>query len=187
MIKQTNMLFMILLSLSAGTADAASQKAYSEYEIKGAYLSNFAKYIDWPGKAFPDKQSPFIIGILGDDPFGNLLDKLVEKKSVKNRSFIVKRFSNIDELVFTHILFISSSFFKRQTMKDNPLKPVIDKLNRCSTLLVGEFNQFETDGGHIRFTFHKKKIRFIMNLKAARYVGLKTRASLLKVAIKVIK
>jgi hypothetical protein len=37
----------------------------SEQQVKAAYLFNFIKFVDWPQGAFPDKNSPILIGGIG--------------------------------------------------------------------------------------------------------------------------
>ena len=65
---------------------AALAAASSEYQVKTAYLYNFAKFIQWPAGAFADSSSPIVIGILGEDPFGNSLDQVVSQRQAQGRS-----------------------------------------------------------------------------------------------------
>ncbi len=60
-----------------GHAQGLDNSDSSEYLIKAGYIYNFAKLIDWPAKAFPQADSPIVIGILGDDPFGKALVEIV--------------------------------------------------------------------------------------------------------------
>jgi hypothetical protein len=55
---------------------------FSEYEIKAAYLFNFAKFVEWPAGTFDSNTSPILIGILGEDPFGDSLNRTIEGKSI---------------------------------------------------------------------------------------------------------
>ena len=55
-----------------GTARAA-QDSPSEYQLKAAFVYNFAKFVDWPPKVYSGPQSPFSICILGTDPFGSVI------------------------------------------------------------------------------------------------------------------
>src|SRR5438105_3630698 len=84
-----------LLLLAAGgrlaAGDAAAYSAYGEYEIKAAMLYNFAKFVDWPVAALGEAGAPFVIGILGRDPFGTRLDAALRDKLVNGRHMVVRR------------------------------------------------------------------------------------------------
>lgn len=69
--------FVLSLGLLLAAARGHAQAPPSEYQLKGAYLYNFAKFIEWPPKAFEDGKVPFIIGVLGDNPFGGDLEPMV--------------------------------------------------------------------------------------------------------------
>jgi hypothetical protein len=168
-------------------------QASREIPIKAAYLVNFAKYIDWPDSAFADATSPIIIGILGTDSFGVLLDKLIENKVVKDREFLIKRFPTLDALDYCHILFIGEEKIAMDSSANtqNPIrwdsaeiKNLMEKLEK-PMLLVGDFNGFAEMGGHIEFKKSGNNIKFIFNLKTARQAGLDVRSSILRVAAEV--
>ena len=57
--------------------------AATEYEVKAAFLLNFAKFVDWPASSFPASDSPMVIGVLGDDLFGGIHGNTVRNEKVK--------------------------------------------------------------------------------------------------------
>jgi hypothetical protein len=57
------------------------------YKIKAAFLFNFTQFIDWPAATFPVADSPFVIGVLGEDPFGPYLDETVAGEKKRRSSF----------------------------------------------------------------------------------------------------
>src|SRR6266550_1915909 len=71
------------LNLSAQTTPSP------EYQVKAVFLFNFAQFVDWPSKAFPEPQTPLVIGVLGEDPFGPYLDETVRGEKVNNRPLAV--------------------------------------------------------------------------------------------------
>lgn len=150
-------------------------KSPLEYRVKAAFLLNFAKFVEWPKKSFDNKKSPIIIGVLGKDPFGPLLESTVHGKTVRKRSIIVKRFKDIKTLQPCHILFVSSSESKR-------LSKVFTALKDVSALTVGETKRFARDGGILRFTMVAKKVRFEINADAAKRSKLKISSKLLQLA-----
>src|SRR6266849_10598591 len=72
-------------------AQASEASDSSEYLIKAGFIYNFAKLVEWPATAFSQPDSPIVIGILGDDPFGATLDRIVADKKINGRGFAVKR------------------------------------------------------------------------------------------------
>jgi hypothetical protein len=170
------MLRLAVLALGPGFAfRLAAQGASAEYKIKAAFLYNFIQYVDWPADAFADKRSPLIIGVLGDDPFGPVLDETVTGESVHTRKLEVHRFRKVNEVKSCHVLFISSS----ETSK---LAATLAPLKGRSILTVAEMDGFTRGGGMIRLVTQQNKIRFRINVTSARQSRLTISAKLLQLA-----
>jgi hypothetical protein len=169
---------LILLALGSQPGrpgPAAAQPPPSrEYQIKAAFLYNFAKFVDWPPEAFRDDGSPFVIGILGVDPFGEALDSLKDKP-VRNRRLVIRRLARVEEAEGCHILYVSSS--ARQY-----LRPVFDALRSSPVLTVSELDGFAQQGGLIGFVTVENKVQFDINHSAADRHRLKISSQLLKLA-----
>ena len=56
---------------------ASAQSDLSEYQVKAAFLFNFTKFVEWPDGSFEDPQAPIVVGIIGDDPFGDDLGRII--------------------------------------------------------------------------------------------------------------
>lgn len=162
-------LFSPGFQLSAQTTPAR------EYQIKAAFLYNFAQFIEWPPNAFPDAGTPLVIGVLGDDPFGNFLDETVRGEKVHNRPLVVQRFSRVEDITTCHVLFISRS-------ESAQLDEILQKLKGRSILTTGDVDGFARRGGVVRFTTEKGKIRLRINLEAARAENVTISSRLLKLA-----
>src|SRR6266550_280251 len=91
----TPCLSLILLLAVGGVRAQESQP--SEYQIKAAFLFNFAKFIEWPPDSFAQPSSPFVIGILGENPFGGDLEQTIRGKTVSNRRFTIKEVGALAE------------------------------------------------------------------------------------------
>src|SRR5260370_31416836 len=63
--------FVWLIAVAVLCFGNLSARALTEYELKAAFLFNFAKFVDWPPRAFPEASAPLIFGIIGEDPFGS--------------------------------------------------------------------------------------------------------------------
>ena len=103
---------MVLIGALAAVAAVAQPadeegKEFTEYEVKAAFLVNFAKYVEWPERAFPEPESPFKIGVMGPDPFGDTLERLTENQKLNGRSIAVERSDDVKELTGCQIVFLS--------------------------------------------------------------------------------
>ncbi len=165
---------LLLLTISVGFS-AAAQQTPTEYQIKAAFLFNFAKFVEWPPESFRDTNSPIIIGVLGKNVFGNDLEKTIRDKTVNNRHFEFRQFDTTKEAAHCHILFISPS------IKDS-LPKILSDFHNASILTVSETDHFLEAGGMINFTIEDNKIRFQINDEAAKKAGLRISAKLLSLA-----
>ena len=98
-------ILLLLVSLSPAARVAGAQPptpASVEYRVKAALIYNFAKFVEWPDAV--SAGDPFIIGVLGQDPFGAALDVL-QGRTVSGKRVIVKRFETLDALERSDILF----------------------------------------------------------------------------------
>src|SRR5581483_5614207 len=87
-----------LLGLVAGFAFAnAAAPAPTDYQVKAVFLFNFAQFVEWPTNAFANENSPVVIGILGEDPFGGVLDQTVKGERARGRLITTKRFAADEE------------------------------------------------------------------------------------------
>ena len=162
----------ILVSLPPGS----HAQRPTEYEVKAAFLYNFAKFVEWPSGAFEDADAPIVIGILGKDPFGPILEQTVGGNTAGGRSLKIRQFARIgDGLKRCHILFISRT-------APSPPKQVMERIEGSSVLTVGEVDAFCQDGGIVNFVLQQNRVRFEINPDAAARAGLKISSRLLKLA-----
>lgn len=166
---------VIVMATWCALASAAGAQTPSEHLIKAAFLYNFAKFVEWPAKAFPSAKTPLTICILGEDPFGSDLDETIDGETVNERKLVAKRVKRVQDGEPCHVLFISSSEKER-------LPEVLGAVKRSSMLTVGETERFAKLGGIINFTLEENKVRFEINVDAADRAGLKISSKLLKLA-----
>jgi hypothetical protein len=147
----------------------------SDYQLKAAFLFNFAKFIDWPSSSFASPQSPFTICILGLDPFGTVLDDTLKGKTIGGRPIAVRRLKDKAEGQRCQMVFVSSS-------ESAHLTEIIGSLQVANVLLVGESNGFAALGGTIELMLEDNHIRFAINTDAADRSGLTVSSKLLALA-----
>lgn len=165
----------LLLQSAVGAARAADDEAPGEYQVKAAFLYNFARYVTWPDSVLRRTSSPFVFGVLGDDPFGYRLDEALEGKTVAERPAVVRRYARIDAAAGAGVLFVSSSERKN-------LPQILAALGNAPVLVVGEGEDFVQHGGMIGLYAEGRKIRFDINLPAVERAGIKPSSQLLKLA-----
>jgi hypothetical protein len=149
---------------------------YNEYQVKAAFLYNFVQFVEWPAAAFPDAGAPISIGVLGENPFGSGLEKIIEDKTVKDRKVVVKYSGTIENLSGCQLVFISASEQER-------LPEILKALRGKRVLTVGETPGFARLGGVINFIMVENRVRFEINVDAAERAGLKISSKLLQLAI----
>ena len=147
----------------------------SEYEVKAAFLFNFAKFVDWPREANPNPGASFVIGILGDDPFGKALEDQFNGKIVQDKKLVFMPLSGLQQASGCQVLFISAS-------ETDNLVTILGKVQRPPVLTVSDIDQFIQRGGMVGFTMDQNRVRFNINLAAADKAGLKISSQLLKLA-----
>jgi len=153
-----------------------AQTASAEYKIKAVFLFNFVQFVEWPAKAFSGEQSPTIIGVLGNDPFGKTLNDTVEGEIIRGRKIEVRRYKTVKEIGECHVLFISPS----ETAK---LESILANLKGRSILTVSDSEDFASKrGGMVRLYTEKNRIRLRVNLEAAKAEHLSISSKLLQLA-----
>jgi len=165
--------FVFFLTASAPHAGAEDDLT-GEYLVKAAFLYNFAKFVEWPAEAFPDDSAPITLCILGQDPFGGALET-IRGKSVKGRKLVIRQSMRVEDLEMCHMLFISSS-------EKDRLNRILDLVESPNVLTVGDMESFARHGGVVNLIKTGNKIKFEINVDAAREAGLKISSKLLKLA-----
>ena len=164
---------LFLCSISARTF--AQNDSPSEYQVKAAFLFNFAKFVDWPSGTYPGPQSPFAICVLGDDPFGPVLENTLAGKSLGTHPVVLRRTKDLAEARRCQVVFVSSSQSHRYA-------EVVEGVRGARVLLVGETDGFASAGGAIEFTLEGNHVRFAINPEAAQRTGLTLSSKLLMLA-----
>jgi hypothetical protein len=157
---------------------AAAADERLKYQVKAAFLLNFTKFIEWPASAFDAPDSPIVICILGDDPFGKTLDQIVAGEVVAGRKIVVQRIRRLPPIKSCQELFVYRQ--EKEVLKTLPaMGPGV--------LTIGEGESFVRDGGMIAFVVENRRVRFGINESAAASAGLKLSSKLLNVAKSVEK
>lgn len=166
----------LLALLPASPAVAA---ANLEYQVKAAFLYNFAKFVSWPEDAFGDGGGPFVFCIVGTDPFGDTLEKVLKGRQASNRPIVVRRGADPESVGRCHLMFVGEG-------EDPRVARHLQQVAERPVLTVGESEAFSRAAGMIRLLVQDKRVRFDINVKAAAKARLKMSSQLLKLARRVI-
>lgn len=176
--------WLVALGVMAGLSFLGQNLAHSqtmnEYQVKAAYLYSFAKFIEWPARAFSSPAAPLRFCVLNDQVFMGELNHIVEGKVIGGRRVEVIPVRNAEESVGCHLLFIDSSHARRA-------QHILEILRDTSVVTVGDAPGFIEEGGIIDFVLHDDRVQFRVNHKAATQAGLQVSSHLLGVAKLVIE
>lgn len=154
----------------------AQKTTFSEYQLKAAFLFNFTQFVDWPKGTFPSNDTPFVIGVLGENPFDTYLEELTAGENVKGSPIHIEYYENTDDIKTCHILFINKS------IKIKPSE-IISSLSGKPILTVSDMSDFLEYGGMIRFYSKNNKIELHINLDAVNSANLNVSSKLLRLSI----
>ena len=170
--------FFLLSFLMTLQSSFAQTPQVDEFKLKTAFLYNFSQFIEWPSSSFTSSTSPFFVCIVGQNPFGNHLLQL-ESRFHKTHPIQVLSPKTIQEARTCHMLYVDDvrgSFLGREPQKT---------LANAAILTVSSSEDARESGIAISFVIHAGKVRWILNLNAARAAKLKLSSKLIEVALTV--
>lgn len=154
-------------------AQGSGSTKFREYEVKAAFLLNFMQFVEWPASVTNSTKTPFLIGILGEDPFGTTLEEIIKDENINGRTLTIKRKRQATELKDCQLIFVCRS-------EKTQLKEILSTLRGSCSLTVSDTDQFCRHGGMIGLFNEGGKIRFEINQEAAEQSQLKISSKLLR-------
>ncbi len=193
-----NIILTIWLFLLPATQQAQADDAASpEYQIKAAFLYNFLKFVEWPKAKIRESNESVIIGIIGKNVFKNSFE-YIEDKTIEGKKVDIKQFKGFEELQKadqekrskqhpqikdirkSHLLFICPSEKKK-------IADILESVKGYGVLTVADTDGFLETGGIINLMMEEKKVRFEINMAAAKQAKIQIRSQLLRLAKKVVR
>jgi hypothetical protein len=159
------------LGLLLLTAAAASDAVPTDVSVKAAFLPRFARYVTWPASAMPKGGDPFVLCVIGADPFGGLLDQTAASQTVDGRRILVRRLNSTGGAGDCQIAFVSGN--RLGELSDMAGKPVL-------TVTDGPGG---TPRGIIHFTVVAGRVRFFIDQASAQQRRLNISSRLLALAL----
>lgn len=178
MIRRASLRRGLAIALGA-CAFAISMRAQEalEYNVKAALLLNFARFIEWPPRAFPDAASPVTVCVLTPNPFGVALERALQGETVGQRPLTLREVRGARDAAGCHLLFVPSGSESRAA--------AVMRQTGTPTVTVGESRRFEDMGGAVRFVLDGGRVRFNVNLRPVEQRGVRISARMLQLASRV--
>jgi hypothetical protein len=174
-LRHWNLTLMLFAALQLTAAPAFAQIS-REYQLKAVFLWRLAQFAQWPGEAFDSSDNPIVIGVLGENPFGDALEAAVRGETAHGRKLVVRYFRSTQEIKTCHILYMGPSVARQ-------IKDVNASLRGRSILTVSDVEGFaRTYDGMVQFLTEQNKIRLRVNVKAVAAAGLVLDPRLLRAA-----
>jgi hypothetical protein len=164
--------------VSPRTAAWADDPAGLALAVKAAFLYKFEPFVNWPAEAFPSVDSPFNLCVVGNDPFGSLLDRVVAGQQTAGHGIVVVRLESPSPEAHCSMLYIGTADAgaARQAeaaVAGAPVLTVTDSIDDSSAK------------GMINFVIADNRIRFEIDAARARQAGLDISSKLLSLAVSV--
>jgi YfiR/HmsC-like len=165
----------LMILLTTALYARAEGPGFDEYQVKAAFLYNFAKFVEWPAGTFAKADDPIGICIAGRNPFGSMLDDMVRGKKIEERAVEVRRLAEAPRPGKCQILFIGASEAKR-------IPALLEALKDGGVLTVGESDSFTGLGGIIAFLLEGQRVSIQVDLERLERSHLHIRSKLLSLA-----
>jgi YfiR/HmsC-like len=170
---------LILYVLGSWANVTYAQARVDEYRLKAAFILHFAELADWPAGTLDSQKGPVVFCTLGGNPFEGELEAAVADKQIGTHPILVRHLRQWQDSPGCHVLFLGAGEHARTAAH-------LAKLKDAPVLTVGEGEDFVKQGGIIGLCLEGKKVRFDINLEAARRAGLKISSRLLVLARNVV-
>ncbi len=164
---------LLLLTLCSPLG-ATAQPSLTESQAKASALFNFARYVEWPERAFASRESPFVFCLAGRDSLASAVAAL-EDRSLHGRATLVRRVFGVEELRGCNVLYIGEAEERR-------LIPMIRAVAAEPVLSVSDLTGFIDVGGGIGIALDDGRIRFDINRTALDQAQLRASSNLLRLA-----
>jgi len=174
--RQAILFVIVLLAACAGLISSrAGDLAPSEAQVKAAFLLNFPKYVEWPGSAFAETNSPIIVGIFDSEEVAGEFSAMSQGKIVDGHPIQFVCVTSIPQCRDCHILFIGASATRK-------LPEILKSLQGANVLTVGDIDDFIDHGGMINLARRDRRIVLEVSLDATRQTQLKISSKLMALA-----
>ena len=178
--RRAGILIAMMLTLLTLGPEVRAQKSAdtSEDFVKAGMFYYFAMYVTWPTTAFSSAEAPITYCVLGDDSFAQKLTDTVTSKKIGLRKLAVKKMKwsrEAKDYKECALLYVGST---EASHGDD----VIQMLKGAPILTVADFPDFTKHAGIMNFVIEDSKVRFEVNVEAAKQSDLAISSQMLSKA-----
>lgn len=166
------------LLLPAGAPVRAQDTALAS-AVKAAYIPKFVPFVAWPGEALYDPAGAVSICVVGADPFGDLLDRVIAGQTIAGHPIVVHRLRTVSRTGDCQILFAGGS-------ADQPVADILAAVRGTPVLTMTDDAHDPQSRGIINFIISGNRVRFEIDQDAAAANGLSVSSKLLSLATRVL-
>jgi hypothetical protein len=142
--------------------------------LKAAFLFNFANFAEWPADALAPGQR-LSLCVVGDSAVADALERTIKGRGVDNHELIVGVIKTDGPIRSCHLLYVSG-LDKKQAGS------LLDSLKNASIFTVSDGDQFAELGGVAQLILEHGRMRFVVNVDAARRANISISSKLLTLA-----
>jgi hypothetical protein len=142
--------------------------------VKAAYLCKLAEFVTWPESATPS--DAFTLCVIGNSPFGNLIDRAVEGQTVQHHPVLLRRYPTIANNPGCQMMFVAGS-------SAQPAAAVLATVDSSPVLTVTDAQGDPDATGIVNFVLVDGHVRFEIKRQAATASGLVISSKLLSLAV----
>lgn len=167
---------LLITIFSVGSSRAQSEGPTAD-QVKAAYVYNFAKFVEWPDEVFSGSSGGLKFCVVGETMVGVSLTQITQGKAIGGH--FIEVLLNPPNLRACQVVFLSS-------LHGVPLRETLKAIDNAPVLTVGESRDFAAGGGMIGLVMEDTRIRFEVNLRAAKEKRLSISSKLLSLAKRVL-
>jgi hypothetical protein len=155
---------------AAGHADDTLESA-----VKATYLYKLAAFVAWPPGALP--ADSLVLCVVGNDPFGTVLDQAVAGQTIQQRPIVVRRYGTITANPGCQLMYVAGS-------DAQPVANVLAAVRGEPVLTVTDGQSDANTAGTINFVLQDGYVRFEIDPRMATQSGLNISSKLLSLAVR---
>jgi hypothetical protein len=162
----------LLLVLAAPTLLFAQD--VTEVTLKSAFVYNFVRFTEWPADALqPGAQISACV--VGDPAVAEALAQTVKRRQLNGRTIAVTIVPSETPMPICHLLYVSG-------LADKSAIEIVSALRNTPILTISDIGEFAKKGGMVQLLAEAGKMRFKVNLRAAKRARLQLSSRLLAIA-----
>jgi hypothetical protein len=167
----------LLLAVLLWVSSPVSAAPIQEYELKTAFLYNFALFTQWPNETVAEGSPYITVCTIGQDPFGPVLEQLQGRK-IREKRLVLRREISLDQVRDCHLLYISAN-------EPENLARIREQLQDASVLTVSDLNPASTERTIVNMSIDNKRLVFDIDMMAVKQARLVMSSKLLRLARRV--